>query len=265
MIQNTLTESEFSIGRSFIFVLAGSLFLFLSFQETFATSDLPPINLPQDNTNSLLEGVVPSENTTSSNITSSDTTSGDDDDDGTTSGDDDGTASSGSGDTTSSNVDDTTSSGSSAEGTAHIQLKSSLVDNNLDTALASETSVLKDNSVTSPKIKDGSIKTQDLGAGVITSEKLAPGVALHLTVTQHTSESGKIPGYNQKSATAYCSEGEVVTGGGYIKKMDDVDLGFYNNGPVNTGEGEGWRVSAWNTNPRGIDNEGYTVYVICAK
>ena len=264
MIQNTLTESEFSIVRSFIFVLAGSLFVSLGVPETFATSNLPPINLPQDNTNSLLEGVVPSENTTSSNITSSDTTSGDDDD-GTTSGDDDGTASSGSGDTTSSNVDDTTSSGSSAEGTAPIQLKSSLVDNNLDTTLSNEGSVLKDNSVTSPKIKDGSIKTQDLGAGVITSEKLAPGVPLHLTVTQHTSESGKIPGSQQGSAIAYCSEGEVVTGGGYIKKMDDVDLGFYNNGPVKTSEGEGWTVSAWNTNPRGIDNEGYTVYVICAK
>ena len=88
---------------------------------------------------------------------------------------------------------------------------------------------------------------------------------LRLIVTPHSSDSGKIAGYRQGSAIAYCSTNELVSGGGFIKKNDDADLGFYINGPVKTDKGHGWQVSAWNTNPRGINNDGFTVTVMCIK
>ena len=124
---------------------------------------------------------------------------------------------------------------------------------------------IKDNSVTSNKIKDGAVKSQDIADAAITSQKLAPDMQLRLIVTPHTSDSGKIAGYRQGHAIAYCSANELVSGGGFIKKNDDADLGFYINGPVRTDKGHGWQVSAWNTNPRGINNDGFTVYVMCIK
>ena len=138
-------------------------------------------------------------------------------------------------------------------------------DDTTSDAIASDDTTIKDNSVTSPKIKDGAVKSQDIADAAITSQKLAPDMRLRLIVTPHSSDSGKIAGYRQGSAIAYCSTNELVSGGGFIKKNDDADLGFYINGPVKTDKGHGWQVSAWNTNPRGINNDGFTVYVMCIK
>jgi hypothetical protein len=70
-----------------------------------------------------------------------------------------------------------------------------------------------DNAITSPKIKDGEVKTQDLANGAVTKDKISP-FALKLVVVQRQLNFD-LPPYSQTGAAVQCSRGEVVTGGGF--------------------------------------------------
>jgi hypothetical protein len=68
---------------------------------------------------------------------------------------------------------------------------------------------IADNAITSPKIMDGEVKTQDLANGAVTKEKLNP-TAVKLVIERRTVAFPVPPGQTNKFA--YCLEGELVTG-----------------------------------------------------
>lgn len=68
---NLIAKPLYSIVLSGILILVGSISLFPDLHSSFATPDFTQ----DDNTNSLLEGIEPFDNTTSSNVSSSEITS----------------------------------------------------------------------------------------------------------------------------------------------------------------------------------------------
>lgn len=88
---NLIAKPLYSIVLSGILILVGSISLFPALHSSFATPDFTQ----DDNTNSLLEGIEPFDNTTSSNVSSSEITSSGGDE--TASSGSDETASSGGG------------------------------------------------------------------------------------------------------------------------------------------------------------------------
>jgi len=111
------------------------------------------------------------------------------------------------------------------------------------TSGTSGASNLADNSVTSPKIKDGEVRTNDLANSAVTTDKIKdgtikkqdvnptdwaslkgdkgdPGSAVKLVSISRTVE-GEIPPNSFGVVTVDCEPNEVVTGGGFIVGIDD--------------------------------------------
>ena len=73
---------------------------------------------------------------------------------------------------------------------------------------------LADNSVTSPKIKDGEVKTQDIANNAVTRAKISPGaVGVQITLRGGPNSESIAPG-ETGSAEVSCLSGEQITGGG---------------------------------------------------
>jgi hypothetical protein len=79
---------------------------------------------------------------------------------------------------------------------------------------------IADNAMTSPKIKDGEVKTLDLANGAVTKDKISP-FALKL-VTVERFHASNLPAHSQATARVECNKGEVVTGGGFDTPNPDA-------------------------------------------
>jgi hypothetical protein len=116
------------------------------------------------------------------------------------------------------------------------------------------TNQIENNAITSPKIKDGEVKTNDLATAAVTKEKLNPN-AVKLVLVERTEEF-TVRGSDAAVGHVLCDSGEFVTGGGF-KAITGPSFNVW----TSTKSGNGWSI--------GVDNEISTdqnveVSAICA-
>ena len=111
------------------------------------------------------------------------------------------------------------------------------------------TNQIENNAITSPKIRDGEVKTPDIANG-----------ALHLQI-HFVTDSIVLEVGQQRGFVVRCPSGEQVTGGGY---NSDPDMPVYINQPNEAQQGiaVGWAVGASNN---GNQPHGLTAFVMCAQ
>jgi hypothetical protein len=126
------------------------------------------------------------------------------------------------------------------------------------------TNQIADNAITSPKIKDGEVKTPDLASNPVTGDKIgnrevgssdiSPG-AITPHVTERRGERVTVEVERVGSTNAKCNADEVVTGGGFFSS-NGLDV-LTSKADLSNNE---WFVIAFNkgTTPHELD-----AFVIC--
>jgi hypothetical protein len=80
---------------------------------------------------------------------------------------------------------------------------------------------IPDNSVTSPKIKDGEVKTPDIATAAVSKDNLKPD-AVKLVVVHRFGPLVTIRNLDATGLFAACNSGEIVTGGGFLTDIPEI-------------------------------------------
>jgi hypothetical protein len=140
------------------------------------------------------------------------------------------------------------------------------------------TKQLKNNAVTSAKVKNGSLMGVDFKAGQLPVGPQGPrgdqgpkgdtgprgqagaNGATNVVIRVNASGSAPIAPGAFGHSTAFCASGERATGGGAYSASKLFITQSYPTGPVGTAP-DGWGVEAFNA---GASTAGFTPYVVCA-
>jgi hypothetical protein len=116
---------------------------------------------------------------------------------------------------------------------------------------------IADNAITSPKIKDGEVKTQDLANGAVTKDKISPFALKLVTVERHAIFD--VPAHSNAGTVVKCNRNEVVTGGGFIINEPDKPIVTWQSKALISSNG--WSVAGRNT-----DDASHSIIgsVVCA-
>jgi hypothetical protein len=117
---------------------------------------------------------------------------------------------------------------------------------------------IADNAITSPKIKDGQVKTLDLANGTMTKDKISPFALKLVTVERHAEFTTMHP-FHFLHGEVKCNTGETATGGGYYNADPHIGTVTFMNRPIQ--DTSGWHVGIYS--PDGGLHQ-FTAYVVCA-
>ncbi len=128
---------------------------------------------------------------------------------------------------------------------------------------------IPDNSVTSEKIVDGEVQTEDIADGAVTSAKIEDGTIQSEDIVDGVIPPGVQPTINEVVATvtipagesrsvqADCPSGELRTGGGYFHDVSE-NLDVFQNQPI--GGENSWGAGAIN---RGSQDALLLAFAVC--
>jgi hypothetical protein len=116
---------------------------------------------------------------------------------------------------------------------------------------------IADSAVTSPKIKDGEVKTLDLANGAVTKDKISPFALKLVTVSRHANFDSTPNSSTQGNVK--CNKGEIATGGGYWNGGPHKGTVTFMSAPMD--DSSGWVVIVYNPDSYPWKFAGY---VLCA-